>query len=360
MSEKKIEELFMIVHKYTNNYASSQLVDYYDLFKLNKSDSNKEILISLRKLRTLIHPDLYGYLPEFMQSSYLEIEKEFKDCIDIFSDINKRELYDKNLEENKKNTKKGENISIKPKEQKSKEAEKSSSSTKQHNEKNTFENVDEFSLNRVVEAIEATTKRHGLFYMLGNLEILFQKIEVYKNNENWINVFSRETEKIKNVRENLEKIGLEKVKEIIRLFAENEKTSDKGSIINFYAFFCRNDMDITNMEIFQEACKETMNKYSTYHLKVAIANYINRQDARNFTNQNGYRDLLKEKINPSDIKPFIYIYLNKFYNCDPTIYSYENLSSLPEDYIINLFTNKFYEEERKKEREKGTNKKFNY
>ena len=90
MSEKKIEELFMIVHKYTNNYASSQLVDYYDLFKLNKSDSNKEILISLRKLRTLIHPDLYGYLPEFMQSSYLEIEKEFKDCIDIFSDINKR------------------------------------------------------------------------------------------------------------------------------------------------------------------------------------------------------------------------------------------------------------------------------
>ena len=74
-----------------------------------------------------------------------------------------------------------------------------------------------------MEAIEATTKRHGLFYMLGNLEILFQKIEVYKNNENWINVFSRETEKIKNVRENLEKIGLEKVKEIIRLFAENEK-----------------------------------------------------------------------------------------------------------------------------------------
>lgn len=356
MSEKKMEELFMIVHKYTNNYLDSQLIDYYDLFKLNKSYSNKEILTNLRKLRTLIHPDLYGYLPEFMQSSYLEIEKEFKNCIDIFSDINKRESYDKNLEKNKKNTKKGENTSNKPKQEKPAKAERSTSSNKQHNEKNTFENVDEFSLNRVVEAIEATTKRHGLFYMLGNLEILFQKVEVYKNNENWINVFSRETEKIKNIRENLEKIGLEKVKDIIRLFAENEKTSDKGSIINFYAFFCKNDMDITNMEIFQEACQATLNRYNANQLKGAIKNYINHQDARNFTNQNGYRDLLKEKINPLDVKMFIYIYLNKFYDSNSAIYSYENLAALPEDYIINLFTNKFYEEERKKNEEKGASK----
>lgn len=97
-----LDKIVTIINYYKENCLDKEIVDYYDLFQLdrlyNSDYHNKKILSELKKYRRIFHSDLSGYLPEDIRIDYLTIEKEYRNCIAIFSDVKVRKNYDISLE----------------------------------------------------------------------------------------------------------------------------------------------------------------------------------------------------------------------------------------------------------------------
>ncbi len=68
--KEKIGKILVIVSKYINEYKNSEVVDYYSLFNLDRTQLSSEISKQLKKLFRLFHPDNCVYLPEFIQEPY--------------------------------------------------------------------------------------------------------------------------------------------------------------------------------------------------------------------------------------------------------------------------------------------------
>lgn len=97
-----LDNVVTLINYYKDNYLGKEVVDYYDLFNLdrlyNSEYNNKKILNDLKKYRRVLHSDLSVYLPEEIQLDYLRVEKEYRNCIAIFSDVKIRKNYDRSLE----------------------------------------------------------------------------------------------------------------------------------------------------------------------------------------------------------------------------------------------------------------------
>lgn len=316
MKEEKIVKIFNILNKYVNNYINRDVIDYYDLFELDKNSTCEEISAKLKSLKLLLHPDLESYLPEFMQSYFMELHQEFKNCEGVFSDKVVREKYDQKL--NTSNNKENK-------------AEKASQDY--DNQSTTDESISGFELESIMNAVKLTGKLHGLSFVMYNvLEILEAQ-----NSFRWELRFSKDS------RADLKKVGLEKFKKIIKKFSI-PSTDNIETTLDYFSYLYQNDPEVREQILpFERACYDTLDKYKdVQQLNVAINRYVNDNCTMLFTNRNGYRDALVN-MNSVDVIPFIRVYLNSFKHQNSS-YCYENLKTVPRDTLIELFAHKYYEE----------------
>lgn len=321
MGEQKIAKIYNIVSKYVNKYLRSSLIDYYDLFEIDKNKSCEEITLELKKLKVLLHPDLKLYLPEFMREYYTEVIEEFVNCEAMLSDSNVRKNYDERLSKMKN---------------KSKENTQKQNNEQESTSKNTNP-VKEDELDKVITALELTMKAHGLVFTMNNVKLIIEN----QITNSWENHFSKES------RKGLKELGEEKFKEIIRKFAPKSNSSGEITIDCFTYLYQIQNVLKELMLPFENVCIKTLEKYNPYQLKMAITDFVYNDSAKKFTNTDNSRELFLTTTNPLDIIPFIRIYLNSF-KAEDESYGYENLKSSDVDSLIELFVNKFSSEYQEK------------
>lgn len=329
MSEEKIGRIYIIINRYINKYLNSEIIDYYDLFKINRSCTIEEISAKLKKLKVLLHPDIKSYLPEFMQSYYLELLQEFRNCEGVFSDIIVRENYDNKLGSiNKKEQSKNSN---------DKNAQRKETSKEKTTESKSNDDISEFDLDSAIYAVNITSKLHGLTFTMNNVNDLLNENNFY----GWEVNFSGPS------RKNLLKVGGKKFQRIVRKFS-TETADSKEITVDFFTYLYQNDPKMSSlMTILEGACFSTLDKYDLPQLVEALNVFVNYQNANRFTRENGYRELLEKRVRPTDVLSFARIYLNSFKQENP-YYSYKNLKEYTNDGLLQIFANKFYEESNKK------------
>lgn len=314
MNDGKITMISIIMNKYVNKYLNAHVINYYDLFQIDRTSTLEEIKKGIKKLKTILHPDLKAYLPEFMQKYYSEILEEFRNCENAFSNEKSKCLYDQALQKERTI-----NNSIND----SKQSKKS--------------DITEFEFDSVLAAIKITTKRHGFAFTLNSITDTFLDQSI----SSWENRFSRET------RSNLTKIGKQRFKEVIRKISK-EETSIQENIIAWLSYLYKNDEEIkVLMYPLENACYQTLLKYNEKTLNFALQKYFNEKNAAYFTRENDSRKLLKNNIKANELPLYMLIYLDS-YKDEELIYSYEKLSKLEIERLIPTFTKKIIEELRQK------------
>ncbi len=324
MGEEKVGRILRIVSKYINKYRDCEIINYYDLFGIDSTKSCQEVSSKIKKLKVLLHPDLQPYLPDFMRDFYSEVLEEFGNCERIFSSKIVRDNYDKKLSSINKNTT-AEKTEF-PKE------------NNQNTEKTTQpDDISEEELNYVIDAIELTLKSHGLEFITNNV----WRILAGEYTKEWTHHFSRDS------RANLRKIGLERFKEIIKRFSKEKDDAEEITIDCFTALYQSEEKIALLFSPFENACKATLNKYNSNHMKAAVAAYVDRGYSNHFTNDNNSRIHMVSKFNQEDVIEYINIYLNSFKEENKN-YAYSNLRNVSEMELVEMFSNKFIEEETKK------------
>lgn len=356
MKEETIGKILAIVSKYVNNYQNSEIVDYYDLFGLDKSKTSDELSKSLKKLYRLLHPDNCAYLPEFMQTYYNQLLEEFGYCQDTFSNMRKREEYDKKLNRvnnTKKNTAneqaysnnyQSSNRNNEQSYNRTKEQTYNRNTSQETNYTNNSQEVTGQDIYNVSKAMIETVRQEGLD------TTIYQMALILMGKANWYDWTDRLNDD--DVRLKLLSVGLEKYQKIVKTISMNTAKSleddfekSKDCVINYFSYLYKSEHEFKElMYPFKNVCTETVSKYNSAQLELAIYNYSTNNFTKYFTNRNDARVLLEQNFNYKDALPFMNIYLNSFKDIN-FIYGYERYANIPEKYVIEMFVNKFFEEE---------------
>ncbi len=310
MSEKKLNDVLLILNKYINNYYNCDFIDYYGLFEIDRNSDLDEINNRINKLKRKLHSDLTMYLPEIFRSYYIELISVFGEFEKIFTNEILKKKYDEDL----KKVKKSEN-------------------TTSDNEND----VSKEELDIVSNALKVTSLKHGLAFTIRNILDTFNDFDDYK----WDVRFSRET------RSGLKKIGKERFKYIISSFSLEKELNE--AIINCFSHLYLIDEDMHKiMYPFEAVCFDTLDTYTV--LDTALLDYIKDNRVDGFTNKHGFCDMLKcSSIRNSDVVFFIKIYLNTFKEQDD-FYEYRNLKRYSLEILVSLFSMKFeFDKEKSKE-----------
>lgn len=307
MSEKKLNDILLILNKYINNYYNCDFIDYYGLFEIDRNSDLDEINNRINKLKRKLHSDLTMYLPENFRSYYTELLLEFSEFEKIFTNQILKNKYDDELL-------------------------KVESDSKEFSFKED-DDITEFEFDSVLNAIKATTMKHGFNFTFSSIENTFLKESRCK----WETRFSRGT------RENISEIGLKRFKEIIRKFSRNA-SSLQENIIDWFSYLYKHDEEINSLIVpLEKACYFTLAKYGKENLQYALQKYYNNDDAAGFTRVNESRKQLRERVKSEELPLYIAIYLNSFKE-ENEIYGYEKTSQLNFDDILTIFMDKFMEE----------------
>jgi len=329
MSEEKIGKILVIVSKYINEYKNSEVVDYYSLFNLDRTQLSSEISKQLKKLFRLFHPDNCVYLPEFIQEPYQEVLNEFINCRNIFSSMSQREKYDKKLNNYNKN----ENNSNKEQTYNN----NYSQNSQEYKENNEEGNINGEDLEKVRNIIITSIIEEGLSPAMYYTWAIFKGVP-------FIAPAKMDSE--------LRTLGEKKFIKIIKAYSETlsqtqlpEDVENEEFIINYLSYLYKYDEEFKDLvSPFKKVCAATANKYGKSQMKHAITEYVINNNTKYFTNDNDYRNLLRKKFCQEEIVPLMTIYINSFRD-ENNIYSYRKYARIPEEYIIEIFSNKFYEEE---------------
>lgn len=339
MKEEKIGVILLFINKYVNEYLNDNIIDYYDLFNLDKNDDIGTIRKKLHKLRVYMHPDSELHLPEFMRSYFSEIIKEFYNCIDCFSSLSNRRNYDEKikefkakkvvLEQEKKSQQEAEKQKEKNKYQddnskknNNKDYEKENNQHKEEKEnkdtssepfygkyhKHFSKNYKNTNLETVKDSVMETYKKHDFAFLKNSFNGILNSCD------GWENRFSR------GGRSALRSMGLEKVQGVIKTFSNSGAANDVV-FLNYLGYLYREDEEFReSLEPFINACVVTLEKYDRKQVMDAIRYSVQDRDLHYFTNKDGARTNLKNNVNIDNIKYIPYIVLASERDCENFIH----------------------------------------
>lgn len=311
MDPEKLKQIMSIMSKYD---SSQEVVDYYQLFGVNKNNSVFEIEKELKgqKLQILFHPDQLAFIPSEYSDKYLQMVEVVKDCMNVFSSDTNKNRYDEKLNQHKIQSSNFGN-------------------SYNYQERNSYYQNDNKSvdLSEVIrQSVVANIQKHGFeFARTAILEAI---------SKNYFGGFTR------SVRKQMEDIGKLKIFEIISASSITDgDVNIEQVVMNYLTDLIYTERDFKDqVTSIDQAARTTFLKYDSNGVINQTLNALNRfsdlGDASGFTNENGCRTNLKSNVDYKNTQFLVQCILNKKRHDNPSC-RYENIKDLNDQSLNFLY-----------------------
>lgn len=333
MKEETKRQIYQYLKKYVNQKQEhSDYIDYYELCNLDESMSVEKLQkeIKKKKLEKLFHPDQEAYLDSEFQSVFRECSNKIKDMINVFSEQNSKDRYDKELKEQK-----ASNEELKRRYEEDLERQKTSSENTTYGYQKKGDIPITMEDKKYLErAIETTIYKFGFYHGYIALQKTLRDDFSMITNEN-------------HGRDLLKQVGVQKIRKII----ETEETdimesNPNNMVMNYYSKIINKSGLKEKAEVFYNACLQTALKYDLENdpkqTEDAIFLYISCLDMGAFTNKNVDKQELA-KLSPQDVQTLIRVKMHNL-GKENTDYLFSNFTKNNEVKQVKLFARQIQKE----------------
>ena len=310
MSDETKRKIYEYLQRYIHQQQDhSNYIDYYDLYGIKKEMSLDEIKKKFRKKEKYLHPDQISFIDDEFKYVFKKCSDEFIKSKNVFSDEQKKEQYDLNLETEKM---KYDNINV------------------------DSMNSKEDDIKDLESAIETTIYKHGFYQGYVALQSASRNDFQYIVREN-------------DARKKAQNLGSNRIREILY---ENRKDVMENSADNIVMDYFSDLIEKSGLrekaDSFYDVCTSTIHKYdltrNNNQTLTAIEMYLSLGETQYFTNNNGLRDEFeKNNLSSPDIDLLICAKLHKYGHDDPRCL-FSNTSKMNKIERVEFFTSKLKEE----------------
>ncbi|MDD6223457.1 MAG: hypothetical protein PUB18_00445 [bacterium] len=302
MNQERLQKVLEILSKYDD---SRNVVDYYQLYGLDKNMTSEELTnqIKQQRLQVLFHPDQIHFIPAEYHVKYQKMIENTKLAINAFSSKKNKDAYDAKLAESIQNI-----------EQNAKHYRSQNTNFNKDKDLNQTVDLDEM---RLRTAVIITTEKYDLNWVMNALCRVIRD-DNYRG-------FTRE----QGVRDMVLNIGRQKILSILNeasLQDSNQHMLRPEQVVMNYLtdlVYQQSKFKI-QMDCLEQAVKETMLKYDYRQAQAALTSYCEIGGVQSFTNTNGVRNKLVKNVELKNVRFLMQCALNQVRHINPNM-SYTHL-----------------------------------